>query len=271
MPPVIRKPLFVTIGAMKSGTSSLHQYMRMHPDIHMSWVKETNFFTRPAAPLGGAARYRLLLTGPGRVVGETSPNYTKSAIFPGVAERMHAAVPDARLIYVLRDPVTRAFSHYHHNRLHGRERRAVDEAFATDRDNNYVVTSRYHQQVQEFLRFYPRERILVLDFSELAQRPGEVMRRVFEFVGVDPDFSSPGFGRVYHDSRRKRRPNALGRLVGRAPVIRQVRYALPWVFEEPLAKPVVDDALRARVQDWLRDDAGAMRAFSGLPFESWSV
>ena len=256
---------------MKSGTSSLHQYMRMHPDIHMSWVKETNHFMRPKPPPGGTLRYKLLLTGPGQVVGETSPNYTKSLIFPGVVERMHAVVPDARLIYILRDPVARALSHYHHNRLHGREQRTLDEAFATDEDNNYVNTSRYYVQLEEFLRFYPADRFLILDFAELGHCPQDVMRRVFRFVGVEPDFVHPNIGKVYHDSGSKRQPNALGLAINDIPLVRQLRYALPRVFEKPLERPSLGDATRIRIEDWLREDAGKMRDFSGLSFDSWSV
>ncbi len=265
------KSLFVTIGTMKSGTSSLHHYMRMHPDIHMSWVKETDHFKQPKPPLGGMLRYKLLLTGTGQVVGETSPNYTKSLIFPGVAERMHAVVPDARLIYILRDPVARALSHYHHNRLHGREQRTLDEAFVTDEDNNYVITSRYYAQLDEFLRFYPADRILILDFAELVGAPKDVMRRVFNFVGVDPSFVHPNFGKVYHDSKNKRQPNSLGRMINDIPVVRQARYLLPWIFEKQLERPRLGDATRSRIEDWLRVDAGKMRDFSELSFDSWSV
>ena len=268
---VTTKPLFVTIGAMKSGTSSLHHYMRLHPDLHVSWVKETNHFLRPDPRPGGMLRYKLLLTGPGQVVGETSPNYTKSSIFPGVAQRMHAVVPDAKLIYILRDPVARALSHYHHNCLQGREQGTIDEAFATDVDNNYIITSRYYTQLEEYLRFYPEDRILILDFAELGQDPAAVMRRVFGFVGVDPGFTHPNFGKVYHDSKRKRQPNELGRLINGIPVVRQVRYALPWVFEKPLGRPRVEDDVRARIEGWLQDDAKKMRTFSGLSFETWKV
>ena len=268
---VTTRPLFITIGAMKSGTSSLHHYMRMHPEIHMSWVKETNHFLRPRPPLGGTLRYRLLLAGPGRVVGETSPNYTKALIFPGVAARMHAAAPHARLIYILRDPVARAISHYHHNRLHGRVRRPVEAAFASDAGNKYIDTSRYRVQLEEYLRFYSPERILILDFAELVRRPRDVMRRVFGFVGVDAGFSSPGFHKVFHDSGRKRQPNALGRLIHDVPLVRRLRYALPPVFEKPLARPEVGGALGDRIGDWVREDAERVREFSGLPFETWSV
>jgi len=268
---VSKKPLFVTIGAMKSGTSSLHHYMRMHPELHLSWVKETNHFMRPDPPFGGMRRYKLLLAGRGQVAGETSPNYTKSSIFPGVAARMHAVIPDAKLIYILRDPAARALSHYHHNCLHGREQRAIEEAFATDIDNNYIITSRYYAQLEEYLRFYTAERIQILDFAELGQDPEGVMRRVFGFVGVDPSFTHPNFGKVYHDSKRKRQPNALGRLINDIPLLRQARYVLPWVFERPLERPRIEDGLRARIEGWLREDAGKMRAFSGLSFDSWTV
>jgi hypothetical protein len=268
---ITEKPLFITIGAMKSGTSSLHQYLRLHPEIHVSWVKETNHFKLPKPPPGGMLRYQALLTGPGRIVGETSPNYTKALIFPGVARRMHEAVPEARLIYILRDPVDRALSHYHHNRLHGRERRTIETAFMSDVDNNYIDTSRYYSQLEHFLCYYQKDRILVLDFAELKSNPQQVMRRVFGFVGVAPDFTHPHIGRVFHDSKSKRQPNALGRILTEIPVVRNLRYGLPWLFENPLERPVISPDLRTRLEDWLRPDAELMRNFAELPFASWSV
>lgn len=265
------KPVVITIGAMKSATSSLHAYMDLHPDVHMSWVKETDFFKTDRRPPGGLAWYRAMLTGRGRVVGETSPNYTKHTIFPGVPERMHAVLPDAKLLYIVRDPVARALSHYRHNRLHGREQLDVAQAFADVRDNHYVATSRYAEQAEHFLRVYPESALLVLDADRMRSDASGVMRDVFAFIGVDPAFSHPDFGRVHHDSSDKRAPNAAGRLITDVPVVRNLRFALPQVFERPLPRIDVPDDVRARIADAVADDAARLRELTGLPFASWSV
>ncbi len=267
----IGKPVVITIGAMKSATSSLHAYMDLHPDIHMSWVKETDFFKTDRRPPGGLAWYRAMLTGRGRVVGETSPNYTKHTLFPGVPERIHAVLPDAKLMYIVRDPVARTISHYRHNRLHGRELRDVTEAFSDLCDNHYVATSRYAEQAERFLRLYPDTALRVLDASRLRDDAGGLMREVFGFVGVDEAFAHPDFGRVYHDSGDKRAPNAAGRLITDVPVVRNLRFALPQVFERPLPPIEVPDEVRARIAEAVADDAARLRELTGLPFASWSV
>lgn len=256
---------------MKCGTSSLHEYMRLHPDVFMSRKKETDFFKLEKPPTGGKHWYRAMLAGPGSVVGESSPNYTKRALFPGVPERMHAAVPDAKLIYILRDPADRALSHYRHNLSHGRETRSVEDAFAELEDNNYVATSRYHEQLTHFTPFYSEERILVLDMDELISVPGAVMKRVFEFIGVDAGFEHPDIGKVFHSSSSKGKPSSLGRAIGGVPGARHLRAVLPQFMEEPMEKPRFSAELRARVDDAFRADVAALRTFTGESFVGWGV
>lgn len=269
--PEFPRPLVVTIGAMKAGTSSLHRWMDKHPELSMSLRKELNYFTRPRPPIGGLRAYRAMFPKPGRIAGESSVNYTKYTLFPGVPERMHAAVPDARMIYVLREPIARAVSHYQHNLSHGRERRDIREAFRELDGNHYVATSCYHDQVSRFLRHFDRSQFLFVDFADLRDAPNDVMARIFEFLGVDPSFRHPEFGRVHHDSAAKGRPNRLGAPISTIPVLRHVRYALPSVFEAPLEKPVLPDELRERIASHIRSDVEAIRALSGLPLPSWSL
>ncbi len=95
---MLNKPLVITIGAMKCGTSSLHEYMRLHPEVFMSRKKETDYFKTPKPPAGGKHWYRAMMAGPGNVVGESSPNYPNRALFLRVQERMRAAEPVARLL-----------------------------------------------------------------------------------------------------------------------------------------------------------------------------
>ncbi len=268
---MLNKPLVITIGAMKCGTSSLHEYMRLHPEVFMSRKKETDYFKTPKPPAGGKHWYRAMMAGPGNVVGESSPNYTKRALFPGVPERMHAAVPEAKLIYILRDPADRALSHYRHNLSHGRETRPVDEAFARLEDNNYIATSHYHEQLTHFLPYYSEEGILVLDMDQLIADPPAVMRRVFAFIGVDAEFEHPDIGKVFHSSSSKGKPSTLGRRLGGVPGARHLRAVLPQVMEEPMERPKFSSELRARVEDAFRDDIAALRAFTGDEFAGWSV
>lgn len=268
--PRFDRPLVVTIGAMKAGTSSLHAWMALHPELAMSSKKELNYFTHATPPVGGIHRYRLSFPKSGRICGESSVNYSKHPLFAGVPERMAAEVPNARLIYVLRDPIKRILSHYRHNLSHGRETRSIHEALRPDADNKYVATSRYHDQLARFLAHYDRDRVLLLDFADLRDEPVSVLKRVFGFLGVDDAYTHSDMGRVHHDSSRKGQPNALGRPIATIPGVRHLRYALPQVFEKPLPKPELPDDVRDALMDALRDDVEALRAESGLALD-WGI
>ena len=116
-------PNLIIIGAMKCGTSALHQYLDQHPDIAMSKEKELDFFIEDRNWRKGLDWYRSMFPDSGVVRGEASPDYTHYPAIPGVPERMHTVVPGAKLIYMVRDPVERMLSQYMHNRWTGIETR----------------------------------------------------------------------------------------------------------------------------------------------------
>lgn len=257
----------VTIGAMKCGTSSLHEYLDLHPEVSMSRTKELNYFLGRHEYARGERWYRRQLAARdgARVVGESSPNYTKTPVFGGVAERLHGLVPHARLIYIVRDPLKRTLSHYVHNVAHGRERRSVDEAFATLEGNPYVDPSRYMFQLEAYRRWFPDDRILVLSLEELSAAPRPVLARVFTFLGVDAEFDHPDFGVVHHASSQKSAPNALGRFVqSKVPFGKAVRHALPALFESPFERPRFSDATIARLRAVFEPDLAALSDYAGV-------
>lgn len=101
-----RLPNVLVIGAMKAGTTSLHRHLDLHPEIGMSERKELHLFTRPDWRQH-LDWYTGHFSSAAPVQGESSPNYTKRRLFPGVPARIAAALPEVRLIYILRDPVER--------------------------------------------------------------------------------------------------------------------------------------------------------------------
>lgn len=151
-------PDVVVIGAMKCATSAVHAYLDAHPDIAMAAAKELNFFNGAEEPSGpaedawiegqwhrGIAWYAAQFdpTAPKR--GESSPAYT-SPSFPEVPARMASIVPEARLVYLVRDPVDRAVSQYLHHHRDGTERRPLDEA-VLDPASQYLARSRYCERL----------------------------------------------------------------------------------------------------------------------------
>jgi len=239
-------PTFVTIGTMKGGTSALHTYLRQHPQVCMSTKKETDFFFRPAGH--DLAWYRSQFTERADQYGESSPNYTKRHEVEGIARRMHALLPDLRLIFLARDPIERAVSHFLHNVVKGRVLRDDFEVYFDDLENPALLTSRYHWQLDPFVEAFGLDRLLVLSSEQLRDDRAQTMEQVFSFLGVDPTFTSPKFDVESH--------------VTSAKLIKA---------GESIDVPVMSAKQRERVAESLRPDIDRFRALVGQDFAHWSI
>jgi len=234
---------FVIIGAQKAGTTSLFEYLRHHPEIHMPAHKEVGFFSSERNYARGWGWYRTVLNEgapPGTVRGEASVGYMSGTVDRrGAEEMMNPAppeaptedivpsrirehAPDAKLICVLRDPVARCLSHYRMAVLSRAEKRPFDEVIV-DRlqpaalesarheitgNNGYIARGEYHRILSGFWRAFPPEQLLTLFSSELNAHPAEVVSRVCEFVGVDPDYVPSNLEVRYREAALARRlPN----------------------------------------------------------------
>jgi sulfotransferase family protein len=274
-------PNMIIIGGLKCGTTSLHHYLNLHPEVAMSRPKELNFFVEELNwPLGAdwyASHFRGLAT----VRGETSPHYTNRPRFEGVAERMRSLLPDARLIYMVRDPIDRLLSHYVHNVGGGYEERPLAEAVG-DPDSAYVARSRYAYQLEPYLEAFGQERIEIVTREELKDDRAATMRRAFAFLHVDPDFSSDEFEREWETGTAKaggrfrlmdravRMPGlrALDRNFDRLP--ESLRWLVERVVHDPGggegAKPELPRDLHARLAELLESDVARLEGLTGRSF-----
>jgi len=199
-------PNFVVIGAMKAGTVSLRHYLDEHPDVFLGRggrFGEPNFFTAEYNWPRGRDWYESLFDGAGRAaaIGECSPSYTMAPAFGGVPERMAQVVPDARLIYLVRDPIARMRSMYMHQVSAGRERRRAEAALLDDR---YLGPSLYGFQLAEFLGHFDRSQVLVIASEVLRDRPREALTAVFGHLAFDP--AAAGLDERHHDHRSIDKP-----------------------------------------------------------------
>lgn len=271
-------PNLVVIGGMKCGTSSLHFYLRKHPQILMSAEKELNFFIEEMNWTRGVQWYASHFR-EAPVRGEVSPNYTACQRFPGVPERMHELVPDAKLIYLVRDPIERAISHWIHNYSHGREDRPFDEAI---RHWSYVERSQYWRQLQAFLDYFPARQVLVVEAEELRHRRQETLRGIFDFLNVDARYRSTRFQVERHRSSLKRRKTRVGSWLAERGLERrlealpqpwrwQLKFLLFLPFSRSIPRPVPTESTREWLVERVRDDVAKLRAFTGRSFAHWSI
>ncbi|BCO30927.1 sulfotransferase [Thiohalobacter sp. COW1] len=197
------RPNLFLIGAMKSGTTSLHALLAMHPQVFMCEPKEPCYFLDPdqlrrywpemweRRYWESEAAYLKLFAAAGDVpvIGESSTDYSKLPRFAGVVERIRAFNPQARFIYIMRDPVERTLSHYWHMVTHRAERR--DMLMALREEPHYLEVSHYARQLRPYLDAFTGERILTLTFEALQSDPLTTVQQVFAWLGVDPDFVPP--------------------------------------------------------------------------------
>jgi hypothetical protein len=205
-------PNFFLIGAAKSGTTALYHYLKQHPQIYMSSVKEPNFFA--------FENKKLDFSGPGDdwVINTTVTNLddylrlfdkvtNESAIgeaswkylyYPGTAESIKRHIPEARLFVVLRNPVDRAYSHFIMMRQKAREPKinfaeAVKQEQQRISDNwgadwHYIQVGLYYNNLKRFFDLFGRDQIKVFLYEDLKNSPLIMLQDIFKFLKVDDDF-----------------------------------------------------------------------------------
>ena len=211
-------PNFFVVGAQKSGTTSLHNYLADHPNIYLPAQKETKFFALDDLFAQGIAHYEAsyFADHAGQAaIGEIDPEYM---YLPVVLQRMSDTLPgfaSTRFIFVLREPVARAYSHYLITLKRGIETLDFDHAIAAEDERltggyfeqvhfSYLDRGRYVDQLLRFANLVPRERMLVLLAEELSADPLTTVQKVFRFLGVDDTYVPGNVEKQFHVATRAR-------------------------------------------------------------------
>lgn len=250
---------FLGIGAPKAGTTSLHEYLRTHPELYLPEAKEQPFFTVDAAYEEGWDAFAAVAfhgAPPGRRYGKITPHYmggpvawresTASADPASVvtARRIAKAFPDVKLIAMLRDPVERAISSYWQTAVLGDDNRsledALDEELSADAlevararpadGHQHIVAGEYGRVLEAYLRFFSREQLFVGSTAMLDREPMALLGDLWRFLGVDDSHVPPNLGVRYQVRGTGRRISAVGalpRVIKGTPGLRHAWNALP--------------------------------------------
>jgi hypothetical protein len=299
-------PNFMIIGAGKSGTTSVYQYLKQHPAIYVSPIKETNFFAiddfkasvsgpwPPEAdrfPIRTLEQYGALF---GYVtnetaIGEASIRYLGSPRAPG---RIKDTLPDVKLIAILRDPVERAYSSYFHQVRDAVETRSLRQAIddeikgtvdgsttLTYAQRRYMRLGFYHQHLSRYFELFDRRRISVFLFEDLKEEPDKLLREMFDFLEVDPSFK-PDVSVRYNVSGSPKN-EILFNLTKKRPLTTAVKRWLPGWVRDPIAgrfeklrggqltKPPIDPSLRGLLIEEYRQDLLRLQDLIGRDLSHW--
>lgn len=208
-------PDFVIIGAQKSGTTALYLFIIRHPAITHAATKEVQYFTRyfkrgklwyrSNFPTNLSRHYFYKKTNQRLLSGEATPEYI---FFPTVPSIMKEILPNVKLIVILRNPIDRAYSHYHHNLRRNREPLSFEKAIEVEEERcgwerkqliknpyfiansyshySYLARGIYADQLENWFKHYDRKNFLVLTMDDLRKNPQRVLNQVFDFLGVFP-------------------------------------------------------------------------------------
>ena len=289
-------PDFIIIGAAKAGTTAMYWYLAEHPEVHMSEVKETNYFAYEVDesgrlvygipelhhfPVRTAYAYENLFERPGneKVTGEASPMYLEC---PHSAARIHAAIPGAGIICGLRNPADRAYSDYL------MYLRGVGEPFIPERDlspdavwvrpdSHWMRVSRYHDLLKRYYDRFNRDRIHVFLVDDLKADAVGTVQSLYAFIGVDPAFE-PDFDTPYNVGGVPSSP-LLERVFTTGAAVRHAvepwvpKPALKWLrrvrasnMEKP---PPLPAELREMLTDDFADDIRRTAQLTGRDLDHW--
>jgi hypothetical protein len=277
-------PTLIIIGGLKCGTTSIHHYLGLHPQIQMSKPKELNFFVEEMNWDLGFDWYESRFDDRFEVRGESSPHYTNLPRFEGVAERIRTYCPDAKLLYMVRDPIKRILSHWVHATGAGYEHGEFEQVLSRP-DTAYVHRSLYWMQLQPYLERFDRAQIELVSQEELQSERQETMRRAFGYVGVDEGFVHEQFDREWEKSSAKQsdKYQVMERLI-KLPGFRsfdrnfdRLPESLRWMVEKvvhdpdkpPAPKPELPEQLFERLRETFRDDVARLEEFAGRRFAGW--
>jgi Sulfotransferase domain len=277
-------PNLIIIGGLKCGTTSIHHYLGLHPEIQMSKPKELNFFARELNWDLGLDWYASRFDSRFKVRGESSPHYTNLPRFDGVAERIHEHCPDAKLIYMVRDPIKRILSHWVHATGAGYETRELVPTLS-EPDSSYIHRSMYWMQLQPYLERFDRAQIEIIAQEELQSEREETMRVAFRFAGVDETFTSEQFDREWERSSAKQggKYQLMEKLI-KLPGLRsfdrnfdRLPESMRWLVEKvvhdpekpPAPKPVLPDDLFETLRGRFGSDVATLQEFAGREFAGW--
>jgi hypothetical protein len=294
-------PQFLVIGAARSGTTALYEYLEEHPGLFLTDPKEPHHYAFAGAPptftgpgdrqtinrlaVTDRTAYSQLYRGarPDQLRGEAS---VSTLYYPGAITRLRAEVPDARLICVLRDPADRAFSAYAFMRTRGWEPLDTFEAALADEARridegwhhiwHYTGMGRYGEQLRHVLDVFPRDQLLALRHEDLVADPDAALTEVYAFLGV------PGVSRtVQPDPHRSGEPRSklLSRLVTRHhPLKKLVAPFVPVSVQRRIRQKIVarnivrsdyGDGTRADLVAAFRADVELTEQLTGLDLSAW--
>lgn len=261
-------PDFLIIGAMKSGTSTLAAQLSEQAGIFVTTPKEPNFFSDDDVYAQGPGWYASLFdaAAPGDIRGEASTHYTKLPTYPDTIARARRLLQAPRLVYMIRNPVERAVSHFIHEWSQGVMTDDMTAEFA--RHPEILDYGRYAMQIRPWIDAYGAEAVHLTSLEALTEDPQGVLSEVAAFVGHDgPVHWVEARSRENTSAERVKRFPLHGLLIDSPPAAWLRRTFVPKSLRNRIRegrkmrdRPDLPDTLRAALEVTFAEDYSELRA-----------
>lgn len=268
-------PNFLYIGTSKAGSTWIFKLLCWHPQIYMYPGKDIGFFTREFAKGWDWYTSNFQPEAGHKVVGEIS----HSCLFSDEArDRIHASLPNAKMLVCLREPVERIFSQYLDGIKNGKITGSLDEEL--NRTTSLIKRSCYGTYLERYLELFPRDQIYITSFDRLVSEPDEFAKEIFEFLGVDAleipnklkrKILPAGQPRVRSIAMAAKKLAKLARsiglvdLQGKAKMSPTVRNLLYRPFTDD-SRPTIPPEIKTRLRGLMADEIRRLDAVAGTGF-----
>jgi len=271
------KPNFFIVGTPKAGTTSLYHYLEEHPEVYMSPIKETNYFSQidikaqhlyyNETHVNTAEEYEAQFKGvtDEKAIGEASVSYL---FYPGVPGRIKEFNPDAKIIMVLRNPIDRGFSHYLMDKRLGFVKLSLEDVFNGKGSSpltdlfyqQYIGLGFYFEQVKRYLDIFGERQVKVFLYEDITSDIDKVVKDIYSFLEVN-DTYKPALDQKHNVFLAPKSP-----IVEQLYALRSFRKVIKKLFPENLQnkiknkffakekKPVLNATLKAKLQKLFDED-----------------
>ena len=285
---MIKWPNFFIVGAPRSGTTSLYEYLNEVPGVFMSTVKEPNYFNPSvnddlflSKPIKDEKKYLNLFKNVKDeiAIGEASPTYLWD---PKTPKLIHEVIPDAKIIISLRDPITRAFSEYlllsGLGSVKGSFLNTITKSIqAKDYSSGRIIQNGlYYEQVKRYVNTFTFDQIKVIIFEELVQDTWKLVKQVLDFLEVkhDPPHSVTEIHNAFTLPKGQIASTIVGnkvlRKMGKTLLPRKGLFTLRKILTKKTIKPQMSIAEKNHLKEFYRDDVIKLQTLLNCKFP-WEV
>lgn len=286
-------PNFMIVGAPKAGTTSLCYYLAQHPEVFMSNPKEVNFFSYEELrrqnlyyndfKIENLNEYKKLFSQAKgkKAIGEASVSYL---FYPKTPQKIKEVISDAKIIILLREPISRAYSHYLMDYRLGYVNFSFDDVvFKRKEDKNidlfyqqYISLGLYYKQVKRYVDTFGKDRVKIYFQDDFKNDPMHILLDVYNFLGVDSRF----FYKIEKEHNVFFMPkNKIVDLLYRSSLRSLIASLLPRSIKEKIIeiafekkqKPKISKQTKKYLYDIYRDDIANLEKLIGVDLNSWKL